>query len=70
MLVVPTLCAMGEPEGSPVSRASFSPLLAQEPAPLRCSDFLRLWFLKSLGLKLFHLGGFFPSIWYGIITKC
>lgn len=26
--------------------------------------------LKSVGLKLFHLGGFLPSIWYGIITKC
>ena len=60
----------GEPKGSAVSQARVCPLLAREPRMLRYGDFLRLWFLKSLGLKLFHLGGFLPSIWYGIITKC
>lgn len=58
-------------EARPVSQVRLFPLLVLgSQGQLRCLGFLRLQFFKSSGLKLLHLGGFLPSIWYGIITKC
>lgn len=43
---------------------------SRQPGTAQMQWLLQAPGFKSPGLKLFHLGGFLPSIWYGIITKC